>query len=880
MGPDPNIQAVQIEVRALVRCVVSPKGVGAVSREPMSLMQLMKDKAQAVSDEGAEVKQYKSDLPPSSLSRNFVKETALVKHVDALAGTTPELLFPHEKVEAFLDEDNNAVPYHLQGDEDAGELEARDRAKRHPKVTRWIEALWGLFDTVRVALTLEGASIQQDQYFGAYLRMYKALVPPQHFVLLEARAAVGRDWRRDIDCPLVDRDYRKDKKKKRLKEFFMDESSKESRARDAKEWSVRRDELEQDAKVWATIGEEQGEGGHPDSPSRSAAGGGQAGGAADGVRIVVPRSLNRRSSWRSALRGVPTEASSPGRVSGQQMSPSGGGDGGAGGGAGAAASEAITPTAAGGLLSALGARKGSGSAALLTAGAAAAQGAVAAGASAAVAKSSGEANAVRVAASGAVSSAGVKASSPRKASALWKLAARVAAADAGQDVSAVEMGPDGLPVVQRPAAKTMFDRAQFFESMRELADVWSLGTDPSEYARFLKRIFFRVTEKAPKSGKRRWAGLKAIIGGGFGHPGDKNHDTAEAEAAELSAESDASTESSFYDTAGSCDSDDGSGGARVVGARRRMKRGARARAAAATGQAGDAEAGEGGGGAERDSGGRSTARVRGHVEYVDAKGRRRRGAARVAGDGGDAIDDAGDGDMGTLRAPRGGDGNVGAAGAAAGGEAVGGRDRRGLAAVGPGGVPGACGVGEGGDEPSGGPSQANPVRGGRRGSTGTVEGAGGNPWWFDRFKAERVGGEAPAAERSGPLARPVRQRGPVVPVHHQGPTEALTVTRRSSLSMATAPLPAGAARRLSTCILTKTTTDAAHLSLSRSGNALALVKAEQNPNPNPKVDHAMSTIADPDRPRRAAEGAQGNPGAATRRSVKLTRQPSKKGSVQ
>jgi hypothetical protein len=262
---------------------------GAVSREPMSLLQLMKDKAQGVADEGTEVKQYKSDLPPPSLSRNFVKETALVKHVDALEGTTPELLFPHEKAEVFLDEDNNAVPYHLQGDEDAGELEARDRAKRHPKVTRWIEALWGLFDTVRVALTLEGASIQQDQYFGAYLRMYKALVPPQHFVLLEARAAVGRDWRRDIDCPLVDRDYRKDKKKKRLKEFFVDELSKESRARDAKEWSVRQDELEQDAKVWATIGEEQGEGGHPDSPSRSAAGGGQAGEEAGGGGPMVRR---------------------------------------------------------------------------------------------------------------------------------------------------------------------------------------------------------------------------------------------------------------------------------------------------------------------------------------------------------------------------------------------------------------------------------------------------------------------------------------------------------------------------------------------------------------------------------------------------------------
>ena len=64
------------------------------------------------------------------------------------------------------------------------------------------------------------------------------------------------------------------------------------------------------------------------------------------------------------------------------------------------------------------------------------------------------------------------------------------------------------------------------------------------------------------------------------------------------------------------------------------------------------------------------------------------------------------------------------------------------------------------------------------------------PWWFNRFVEERGGGDTAAdlTGRSGALARPVRQRGPLVPVH-DGPTQALTVTRRSSVSVANTPLP-------------------------------------------------------------------------------------------
>ena len=856
----------------------------------MSLLQLMQEKAKDLAEAEAEEAQHKSDLPPKHLSRDFVKTTTHVRDVEAVTKLNAELLFEHEKAEVFLGEDNEVVPYHMQGDEEIGAMAERDRAKRHPKVTRWIEALWGLFDTVRVAITTEGASIQQEQYFGAYLRMYKALVPPTHFELNEARAAVGRDWRRDMNSPLVDRDYRTPKRKKRLKEFFVDESSQAARARNAKEWQERQDEIMADAAVWRSIGEELGEGGHPDSPARTEA----------PAQVVHTPKLGRRSSWRSALRSSTVAVVAPSPARGTQGGGSEGaavaGEGGAAGVDAAAAAKVSVQGVA--------ARQASVENATLVvdvsnagAGCDAPTGAPTAASPAKAAVTPGR----------------------RKASALWKLAARVAASDADRRKgNTVAMGKDGLPVVTKPAAAMLFDRAQFFESMRELADVWSLGTEPSEYARFLKRLYFRVTERAKKTGRRRWAGIKAILGGGFGHPGDKGggsvDSTAEAEAAELDAESDASSESSYYSTAeGGCgsESDGGTSGGegtlrgvgkrRARGARQRIKRG-RKEAAAADDVGGGAHTPRGREGASGKYVERSGTQIgmHGHVELVSTGGRRL--GSTPDDDGDDSSGNDGDDGADCSRDRRAGASSEGGGRGTTGGE--GGEateDGREGGLV--------CGADSKGDAVAGSektmaaPSSAlvpksSAVNRGRRASMSAVDDSAG-PWWFNRFVEERGGGDTAAdlTGRSGALARPVRQRGPLVPVH-DGPTQALTVTRRSSVSVANTPLPAHAARRLSTTILAKTTTDVAQLSLAASAASKLAALATPMGTARSRmaslgslgvhgVEHvghsalvattsspAMSmSMVEPNRP-----VAAGSP--VTRRSVKLTKTPNKKGCAQ
>ncbi|EQC36767.1 hypothetical protein SDRG_05602 [Saprolegnia diclina VS20] len=102
------------------------------------------------------------------------------------------LLFGYETLKHSFDES-----YRKQGNPSlytAEKMEQRQRLQNDRQIQACLCRFWDTFTSVRLGKT----TIDEPEYCDVFVKLFKALVPPQEFAVAEARKIVEKDWARDV----------------------------------------------------------------------------------------------------------------------------------------------------------------------------------------------------------------------------------------------------------------------------------------------------------------------------------------------------------------------------------------------------------------------------------------------------------------------------------------------------------------------------------------------------------------------------------------------------------------------------------------------------------------------------------------------------------
>ncbi|KAF0698014.1 Aste57867_11345 [Aphanomyces stellatus] len=124
----------------------------------------------------------------------FVPQLSKVKTSAMCTKTQTHLLFGYERL-------NVGESYRKQGDKSLytdEKLLARHNLQHDRQVQAALGRFWDTFGSIRGGKS----SIDELEYCDVFVKLFKALVPPQEFSVPEARIIVEKDWARDVgaDC--------------------------------------------------------------------------------------------------------------------------------------------------------------------------------------------------------------------------------------------------------------------------------------------------------------------------------------------------------------------------------------------------------------------------------------------------------------------------------------------------------------------------------------------------------------------------------------------------------------------------------------------------------------------------------------------------------